>query len=346
MKTGELNSIADIAGLKTGCAHCEKRKTGVTAILFEEPAVASVAVLGGGPATRETDLLLPEKTVQKVDALVLSGGSAFGLQAGAGVMDALVNKGRGLQVGSVRVPIVPTACIFDLMNGGALDDKTLSLHYELGQAAFTSAHSEPPSLGSVGAGLGATTATLKGGQGSASALLSNGATIAALMIVNAFGSPIFGDGPHFWAAPFEAQAEFGGLGMPTSASATIYPPPFKHDPRSHLGVHQDPGIERQNTTIGVVVTDMTLTKAQCAHLATAAHDGLARALWPVHTPFDGDLIFAASTEQRQPIDPNYDFAEACAMASAVVARAIARGVYEAEPQTQDVKTTWRERFGA
>lgn len=337
----KAQSLGPIAGIKIGCARDEARKTGVTAVLFDTPTTASVAILGGAPATRETALLSPEKTVEKVDALVFSGGSAFGLQAGAGVAEALAANGRGFQVGPSRVPIVPSAAIFDLNSSTTEAKGPPYPYFELGQKAVTAAAREIP-LGTAGAGVGATTATAKGGQGAAIATLSSGAQMCALMIVNAMGSALFGQGPHFLASPFEVGDEFGGLGLPHKADLSALPPPFKHVLHAHKGQSEAP--ERQNTTIGLVVTDLNLTKAQCGHLAVAAHDGLARALWPAHTPLDGDLVFAASTGERQPENPLSDFAEACAVASSVVARAIARGVYEAACEPDDVTKSWQARF--
>lgn len=341
MTRSTIQSLQDIVGVQIGCARHEDRKTGVTAVLFDQPATASVAVLGGAPATHETDLLRPEKTVEKVDALVLSGGSAFGLAAASGVAQALAAQGRGFQIGPSSVPIVPCAAIFDLNSSADGPHGPPYPYFELGQQAVDAAARDIP-MGSVGAGVGAQTATVKGGQGAAAARFSCGAQMIAVMIVNAVGSALFGDGPHFLASPFEVGDEFGGLGLPQKAALSAQAPPFKqaldadHSP--------DRPQQRQNTTIGVVVTDLNLTKAQCAQLAVAAHDGLARALWPAHTPLDGDLVFAAATAAKPLKSPQYDFAEACALASSVVARAIARGVYEAAAEPDDLQMSWRTRF--
>ncbi len=275
------NLITDVAGVRIGHAEDARLASGVTAIVFDEPAVASVDVRGGGSGTRETALLDPAQTVEGIDAIVLSGGSAFGLDAASGVQALMREKGRGFRVRDARVPIVPGAILFDLLNGG---DKAWERHppyRELGYDAARDAAAEF-SLGSVGAGLGATTANLKGGLGSASARTKAGATIGALAVVNAFGSVTVGDQPHFWAAPFEQNGEFGGRGVAARIS------PADLDLRAK-------GLAPENTTLAVVATDATLSKAQCHRLAVMAQDGLARAIYPVHTPLDGDVVFAAAT---------------------------------------------------
>jgi len=254
-------------------------------------------------------------------------GSAFGLDAASGVADGLREMGRGFAVGDARVPIVPGAILFDLLNGG---DKgwTENPYKRLGAEALAAAAPEF-ALGSAGAGAGAMTATLKGGLGSASLVLPSGHVVGALVAVNALGSAIVGEGPHFWAAPFELGAELGGLGS-APAAAPLAPAVKGHGPG--------------NTTIGIVATDAELTQAQCTRLATAAHDGIARALVPSHTPLDGDLIFAAATGTRPLADP---LAETLALGHAAaicMARAIARGVYEAAAAEGDTLPCWRARF--
>ena len=226
---------------------------------------------------RDTDLLAPHATVQAVDAIVLSGGSAFGLDAAGGVQAALREQGRGVAIGNVRVPIVSQAILFDLVNGGNKDWGKFSPYRDMGYAA-ANAISRDFALGSVGAGAGATTATVKGGLGSASAVTSSGHTVAAIVAVNAVGSPTIGTGRHFWAAPFERNGEFGNLGLPASFDTAL----------------RVKGGRGTSTTIGLVATDATLNKAQAMRLAIMAHDGLARAVLPAHAPLDGDTIFAAS----------------------------------------------------
>lgn len=324
MKPGPRNLITDVAGLCVGNAEDHRAKTGTTVLIGDAPFTAGVHVMGGAPGTRETDLLAPDKTVQQVDALVLSGGSAFGLDAASGVADALRLQGRGFAVGAVRVPVVPGAILFDLLNGG---DKewTGNPYKQLGSDALASADADF-ALGSIGAGNGSTTATLKGGLGSASLMLPSGHVVGALVAANAMGTAVVGDGPHFWAAPFEIDGEFGGLGP-----APAYPPP---------GAPQVKGHSAQNTTIGIVATDAELTQAQCTRMATAAHDGIARALLPAHTPMDGDLIFAAATGAKPLADPVVDTLALGHAAAICVARAIARGVYSATPSDTDSKPCW------
>jgi L-aminopeptidase/D-esterase-like protein len=329
MNTMAHNSLIDIPGVSIGNAHDLSLGSGVTAVMFDQPAVASVSVLGGAPGGRDTDMLAPHNTVQAVDAIVLSGGSAFGLDAAGGVQARLREQGRGLIVGGVRVPLVAQAIIFDLANGGDKNWGRFSPYREMGYVAAETARAAPFALGTAGAGCGATTATVKGGLGSASAMTRAGYTVAAIVAVNAVGAPTIGDGPWFWAAPYEIGGEFGGRGWPRE---------FDTAPR----MKGSPGT---STTIGLVVTDAALSKPQAMRLAIMAHDGLARAILPAHAPQDGDTIFAASTGTRMMNDPLRELAELGHVTSLVMARAIARGVYEATslPVT-GAQRSWRERF--
>jgi D-aminopeptidase len=309
------NLITDVAGILVGNADDARLASGVTAIIFEQPAVASVDVRGGAPATRETDLLEPHRSVERIDAVVLSGGSAFGLDAGAGVQAYLHEHGRGFPIGDARVPIVCAAALFDLLNGGDKAWGRFSPYRDLGHAA-ASAADVTFALGTAGAGFGATTVNRKGGLGSASVLTGCGHMVGALVAVNACGSVNVGDGPHFWAAPFELHDEFGGLGFPSSLPQSALTPLAK-------------GGVGANTTIAVVATDAALGKAQARELAVMAHDGLARAIYPAHTTFDGDTIFAAATGRRPLANPLVELAELGAAAANALARAVARGVFEA-----------------
>lgn len=332
MKPGARNSITDVAGLLVGNAGDTALKSGVTVIVAEEPATAAVQVMGGAPGTRETDLLEPHNTVAAVDAVVLSGGSAFGLDAASGVQAALREAGRGFAVGPVRVPIVPAAILFDLINGGDKAWGRYPPYRDLGHAA-TRAAARDFATGSAGAGLGALTATFKGGLGTASAVLECGFTVGALVAVNALGSATVGRTRHFWAAPFEENREFGGLGLPH---------PFPSEARNPLTKMSQQPTSVENTTIAVIATDAPLTKAEAKRLAIAAHDGFSRALWPSHTPLDGDLVFALATG-RQPHPPEAaDFIALCAAAAATMARAIARGVHDAVPQQGDLLPAWSQ----
>jgi D-aminopeptidase len=327
------NLITDVAGVRVGHAQDAQLASGVTAIVFDEPAVASIDVRGGGPGTRETDLLDPAMTVERIDAIALSGGSAFGLEAGAGVQALLRERGRGFQVRTARVPIVPGAILFDLLSGGDKAWGRFAPYRDLGFAAATAADTAF-ALGSMGAGLGATTVDLKGGVGSAAAHTPDGLTVGALAVVNAAGSAVIGGGPWFWAAAFEHAAEFGGRGMPPALPAEALTARTK-------------GGERENTTLVVVATDAILTKAQAKRLAVMAQAGLARAIYPVHTPLDGDVVFAAATGRKPLADPLRGLCGLGALAANTVARAIARGVYEARALAfPGALPGWRDKFAA
>jgi L-aminopeptidase/D-esterase-like protein len=324
------NLITDVPGIRVGNAGDTVIASGVTTLVFDEPAVGSVDIRGGGPGTRETALLDPAQTVQGVDAIVLSGGSAFGLDSASGVQAWLREQGRGFAVGAARVPIVPGAILFDLLNGGDKGWGRYPPYRELGYAAAAGASAEFPT-GSVGAGLGATTVNLKGGLGSAS-FASEGFTVGALAAVNAAGSVIVGEGPWFWAAPFEQNNEFGGLGLPQRL------PPGALDAATK-------GRARASTTLAVVATDALLTKAQANRLAVMAQDGLARAIYPVHTPLDGDIVFAVSTGRKPLGDPLLGLTALGAAAANCLARAVARGVHAATALPfAGALPAWRDRF--
>jgi L-aminopeptidase/D-esterase-like protein len=333
------NRITDIAGLRVGHASDPRLASGVTALLFDDPVVAGVDVRGGGPGTRETDLLDPERTVERIDALVLSGGSAFGLDAAAGVAAHLAETGRGFPVGPARVPIVPAAILFDLLNGGDKAWGRFSPYRDLGYAAALAA-TRDVALGSVGAGTGTATANLKGGLGSASAVvdgLRDGAgspvRVGALVAVNAFGRVTVGAGPHFWAGPYEIGDEFGGLGCPAAMPADAFEWPRK-------------GLPGASTTLAVVATDAVLTKAQARRLAVMAQDGLARAIHPVHTPLDGDVVFAVATGRVPLADPVLDLARIGDASARTLARAVAIGVHRATvPPGWAGPPAWADRFG-
>ncbi|WP_428927442.1 P1 family peptidase [Marinibacterium sp. SX1] len=341
MTPGPRNQITDIAGLRVGHAADAALKSGTTVLTADAPFTASVHVMGGGPGTRETDLLAPDKSVARVDALVLSGGSAFGLDACGGVMEALRAEGRGYRIGPAVIPLVPGAIVFDLLNGG---DKAWAAnpYAALGHAACRDARPDF-AMGSVGGGTGALTARMKGGLGSASLVLDDGVTVGALVVSNPMGAVTTPGDRHFWAAPFEIDGEFGGLGP---------------DPASGLGRRLDslktraflqqagqaPG-ERANTTIAIVGTDAALTKAECQRLAIAAHDGIGRATLPAHAPGDGDLVFALSTGAR-PVTPESRALDTiCHAAALCLSRAIARAVYLARPAPGDLLPCWAELNG-
>ncbi len=320
MRPGPLNTIADVDGLRVGHATHEGARTGATVLLGAAGLVAGVHVMGGAPGTRETDLLAPDRLVERVDALVLSGGSAFGLAAADGAMAALSEAGRGFEVAGTRVPIVPAAILFDLRGGGARAD-----YRDLGRRALAAASGEV-AMGSVGAGAGAVAGRLKGGIGSASAVLEDGTSVGALVAANPVGGTCCPETGRFWAAPFEEGDEFGGMGAPDRAA-----------------VETKAALPGAATTIAIVATDAALTKAQATRMATVAHDGLARAIIPAHTPFDGDLVFAASTEAR----PAPDAAGLALLGHAgavCLARAVARAVWLARAWPGDAVPAWPARF--
>ena len=333
MRPGPRNQITDVPGILVGNASDARLKSGVTVLTSDAPFVAGVDIRGGAPGTRETDLLAPGRLAPAVDALVLSGGSAFGLDAASGVMDRLRALGRGFRAGPALVPLVPAAILFDLANGG--DKAWVANPYAvLGAAAFDACGADF-ALGTAGAGTGAMTATLMGGLGSASIVTEEGATVAALAAVNAFGSVCLPGERAFWAGPFEIADEFGGLG----ASATRVPP---FTPRA-----TKPGPAQGNTTLAIVATDVAMDKAAARRLAEMAHGGMVRAIHPAHTPFDGDLVFAVSTARRQPAArPEVEAMVLGHAAALCLARAIARGVHAARPAEGNLLPCWCEDQGA
>jgi D-aminopeptidase len=325
------NLITDVAGLKVGNAEDIELGSGTTVVLFDEPVVASVDVRGGGPGTRETELLNPAQTVPGVDAIVVSGGSAFGLDAASGVQAWLREHGRGFAIGPARVPIVPGAVLFDLLSGGNKNWGRFPPYRDFGYAAVAKAALDF-ALGTVGAGTGATVVDYKGGLGSASAQTPDGITVGALAAVNAVGTVVIGGGPWFWAAPFEIGAEFGGRGLPERFLPTMLKPVIK-------------GVPGANTTLVVVATDAILTKAQANRLAVMAQTGMSRAIYPVHSPLDGDILFAAATGRRALADPVFALAQLGTLAANVVARAIARGIFAARSLPGDPMPSWHDKFG-
>lgn len=332
VRPGPKNLITDVAGLRVGNASDAQLKSGVTAIVCDEPTIAGVQVLGGAPGTRETDLLEPHNTVEAIHALVLSGGSAFGLDAASGVQALLRERGIGYAVGDFRVPIVPAAILFDLANGGDKEWGRYPPYRDLGYEAARNAGLDF-AIGTAGAGTGALTAGLKGGLGSASTVLSNGVTIGALVAVNPVGSVTVGRTRHFWAAPFELGDEFGGLS---------YPSPMPDDAKEIRLKFRDKAMGG-NTTIAVIATDAVLSKAAAKRLAMAAHDGFVRAIWPTHTPADGDLVFALATGKSGIALSEIDAIDLYAEAGATMARAISRGVFAATADENDAFPVWSSR---
>jgi len=310
-----MNMITDVAGVLVGSADDANLASGVTAIVFESPAVASAAIHGGAPGVRDTACLEPEMTVPAVDALALSGGSAFGLDAAGGVQAWLRQQGRGYELGASRIPIVPAAILIDLNNGGDKAWERRPPYWDLGYEAASRAGVDF-NLGTTGAGYGATTFDLKGGLGSASAETSRGYRVGAIVAVNAVGRATRGSSPHFWAAALERNGEFGGLGEGGPVPAEALTMRIK-------------GQARANSTIGAVATDAPFSKAEMKRVAIMAHDGYGLALRPTHAPMDGDVIFAASTGRSRRRPDIQDLTEIGMLAADCMARAIARGVYEA-----------------
>lgn len=338
MQPGPKNLITDVPGILVGNAQDATLKSGATVLTSAQPLTASVNVMGGAPGSRETDLLAPDKSVAQIDALVLSGGSAFGLDACSGVMDGLRAQNKGFRVGSATIPLVPGAIIFDLLNGG---DKawTENPYRSLGKAALDAAATDFD-IGSVGAGTGAMTAMIKGGLGSASLTLEDGITVGALVAANPMGCVTTPGQRHFWAAPFEINAEFGGLGPDPNAGLGRQ---FESRKLERMLTLASPlPDERLNTTIAIVATDAALTKAQCQRLATAAHDGIGRAILPAHSPSDGDLVFAASTGAHALTQPERDLGRIGHAAALCLSRAIARGIFAASPAPNDLLPCWSD----
>lgn len=328
IRPGPRNSITDVAGIRVGNADDDRAWTGATVVLADRPATIGIDVRGGAPGTRETDLADPACLVESADAVVLSGGSAFGLDAAGGVLQWLAEQGRGFPVGPARVPIVPAAILFDLLNGG---DKGWAQNPEgspyraLGRAAAAAAALEF-AQGNAGAGLGAKAGRLKGGLGSASFVTESGLAVGAVMAVNPSGSVLVPGSRTFWAWHLAQGDEMGPQTPPSGPidpAADLFPEPPA--PNSALGAGA-------NTTIGVVATNARLSKAEANRLAIMAQDGMARAIRPCHTPFDGDTLFVLATGAVALPEPRPAFLSLLgSMAADCVARAIARGVYLAKP---------------
>jgi L-aminopeptidase/D-esterase-like protein len=336
-RRGPRNLITDVAGLEVGQAEDARARTGVTVILPNARAVCACDVRGGAPGTRETDALSPENLVEAVDAVVLSGGSVYGLAAADGVAAWLGARRRGFVVVDDPAvppsPVVPAAILFDLGNGGDKAWGEAPPYRELGRRAVAAAQADLR-LGTAGAGFGAKAGALKGGLGSASVIGPDGHTVGAVVAVNCWGSVIAPGGRKFWAAPFEMDGEFGGLGVEAAAAAP-----------DDWGLSKAPA-GGLNTTIACVATDAALTPAQAKRVAVMAQDGLARAIRPVHAPFDGDAVFVLSTGRRPLGDPQPQaLARLGALAADCLARAVARGVHQATPWPGSDVPAWRDLAG-
>jgi D-aminopeptidase len=333
-RTGPRNLITDVAGLQVGQADDPGVRTGVTVILPDRPAVAACDVRGGGPASRETDVLRPENLVQEVDGIVLSGGSVYGLASADGIAAWMGAQNRGFTFRPIEgippSPILPTACLYDLANGGDKSWGVAPPYRDLGVTAVDTV-SDDFKLGTAGAGYGANSGGIKGGLGSASVVSGDGMTVGALVAVNSLGSAIAPGSKQFWAAPWELDGEFGGLGTDELAAG----------PEQYRRTMQP----RANTTLACIATDVTLTRVELQRIAIMAHDGLGRALRPAHAPFDGDIVFALSTSKKG-VESNGPRAVTVSrlggLAADVLARAIARAVYEATALPETDVPAWRD----
>jgi len=347
-RPGPRNLITDVDGIGVGNAHDEKWRSGATVILPARPALAAVDVRGGGPGTRETDLLSPLNRVDRVDAIVLAGGSVFGLDAASGVAHWLHEHGCGLEVRGIKVPLVPGAILFDLANGGdkswPKDAKGLGEppYRALGRAACEAA-TQDFALGNAGAGYGALAGQLKGGLGSASAISPDGLQVGALVAANPIGSVVDHRTGAFWAQHDAYGAELGPTRLFREGPDDLDLPPD-----TKLGLY-DTGLESNltgaSTSIGVIATNAKLGKAEAARLATMAHDGLARAIRPVHTPLDGDTLFVLATGAYDLGEPrDVALTRLGHLAAGCVARAVGRAVLHAA--SLGAMKSWRERYGA
>ena len=320
LSNGPKNSITDIDGFLVGNAHDDYLKSGTTVLTRSTSFRASVSILGGAPGTKETDLLSPDKLVENIDGIVLAGGSAFGLDASSGVMDCLRSQNRGFDTGAIKVPIVPSAILFDLKNGGFKDWKT-NPYCELGRNAFLKV-SDDFEIGSVGAGCGATTSVVKGGLGTSSLFYGDRIKVGAIVAVNSVGSPCF-PGTNILYSDF-----YGGEGIH-----------FKKNSVNSL-INSTKLLKGEATTLGIVCTNLNFSKNDLNRIATSAHSGIARAIEPSHTPFDGDIIFSA-TSGTQPINSkDKDLMLVCQLSALCVTQAVASAIKAARKKEGDQLDCW------
>ncbi len=319
---GPKNSITDIDGFIVGNAHDDNLKSGVTVLTRSTSFRASVSILGGAPGTKETDLLSPDKIVDNIDGIVLAGGSAFGLDASSGVMDCLRDRNRGFDTGSIKVPIVPSAILFDLKNGGFKDWK-INPYRDLGQNAFLNV-SETVEIGSVGAGCGATTSVVKGGLGTASFFYGDRVKVGAIVAVNSVGSPCFPGTNILYSDFYGANNEH-----------------LKKPPMISL-INSTKLLKGEATTLGIVCTNLNFNKSDLNRIATAAHSGIARAIEPSHTPFDGDIIFSA-TSGTHPIDSkDNDLMLVCQLSALCITQAVGSAIKAATKKRGDKLACWAD----
>lgn len=321
IRPGSRNLITDVRGVKVGNAEDASAMTGVTVVFAQDRAVGAADIRGGAPGTRETEALLPEGLNVGVDAIVLAGGSVFGLDAAGAVTNWLAQAGRGFRIpgAPMAAPIVPAAILFDLTNGGDKNWGKAPPYAKLAIKACEKA-GQNFALGNVGAGCGGRAGAYKGGLGSASAVGGEGLEVGAIVAVNAFGSPVIPGTSTLWAWPFEQAGEMGGQIAPRGPVPLDFPEDIKRPPAP-----------ASNTTIAVVAVNLSLTPAQAKRVAIMAQDGMARALRPVHTPLDGDAVFVIATGDRPPAEPvAVQLALVGSLAADCLARAIGRAVFEAE----------------
>jgi L-aminopeptidase/D-esterase-like protein len=333
VRPGARNLITDVSGLRVGHAEDHVVCTGTTVLIADEPFIAVADMRGGAPGSREIEVLDPINLVGRADAIVLSGGSVHGLDAASGVVAALRERERGYRLSpqAPPAPIVPAAILFDLVNGGDKVWGAQSPYHRLGQTALAAA-GENFRLGNAGAGIGARAGIYKGGLGSASAKTDDGFTVGALAAVNSLGSPLLPGSDVFWAFPFEQNGECGGGRLEGDFARDL-------DLPSDIKSAQ-PG---ENTTIAIVAVDADVTPVELKRIAIMAGDGVARALRPVHTPFDGDIVFAVATGEHTVGEPRArNLMRLGSIAADCLSRAIARGVFEAE--TLGATTSYREMF--
>ena len=319
---GPKNSITDIDSFLVGNAHDDNIKTGVTVLTRSTSFRASVSILGGAPGTKETDLLSPDKIVENIDGIVLAGGSAFGLDASSGVMDCLRIQNRGFDTGAVKVPIVPSAILFDLKNGG-LKDWKINPYRDLGKKAFSNI-SDNFEIGSVGAGCGATTSVVKGGLGTNSIFYGDRIKVGAIVAVNSVGSPFF-PGTNLLYSDFYGEKNYHMERPPMTA--LINPTKL---------------LKGEATTLGIVCTNINFSKNDLNRIATSAHTGIARAIEPSHTPFDGDIIFSATSGTEPIISKDKDLMLVCQLSALCVTQAVGSAIKAARKKKGDQLSCWAD----
>jgi D-aminopeptidase len=320
---GPHNSITDVEGFLVGNAHDEKLKSGVSVLYNNKPFKAGVHIMGGAPGTRETELLSPDKLVKKIDSIVLSGGSAFGLDASSGVVDYLKARGRGFRAGNSIIPIVPSAILFDLNNGGNKNWK-FNPYRKLGETAFKELGKEFQ-VGSIGAGNGATTGDLKGGLGTSSIIFKDRFVIGALVAVNAVGSTCFPGTNKLYADYYLNDKLDRSIKTEEKTLGSIK------------------NLNQGSTTLGIVCTNIDFDIADLTRIATSSHAGIARAVYPSHTPFDGDLIFSASSGKiSNKSITDEDLMLACHFGAVCITKAIGNAIKNATSVENDLVKVWKE----